>query len=207
MESYRPFIDDPAYLPRLDRQRFVVLRAPEPVASAYEQVRNALRHRLDGQPVSFPARPHVTLCGFSAGTDLGSVQELVRAWAPQVGELPIEIERVSVFPSPFQIVIVEVRRAPALHAALADLRARATAANLAVSTVMAVENWTFHMSAAYCGQLSAEPWRELTEFVRTLRVPQAAAMVGSADIVAFDEGREYSGGMIPLTASSIRTKR
>jgi len=29
-------------------------------------------------------------------------------------------------------------------------------------------------------------------------------MAGSADIVAFDDGREYSGGVVSLTASSAR---
>lgn len=197
--SYLPFIDDPAHIAELDRQRFVVLRAPDPVASAYEHIRSALRGRLQGQPVSFPLRPHVTLCGFAAGTSLAAVQELVRAWAPAIGELPIEIECVSVFPPPFQIVIVQVRKVPALYAALADLRARAAAAELAVSTVMPVERWTFHMSVAYCSQLPDSAWRELTEYTQTLSVPATAATVASAEIVAFDDEREYSGGVVGLS--------
>jgi 2'-5' RNA ligase len=198
---YLPFIDDVAHTAELDRQRFVVLRAPAAVAAVFDQIRNEVRAYLHGQPASYPARAHVTLCGFAAGTTLDAVRELVRDWAPTVSDLRIEVECLTTFPAPFQIVIVKVRTLPALYEALADLRARAAAAPLAVSTVTPVERWTFHMSVAYCSQLSESAWRGMTEFTQTLSVPAAAADVSSAEVVAFDQGREYCGGVYQLGQS------
>jgi 2'-5' RNA ligase len=198
MIPYQPFIDDPVHLKALDRQRFVVLRAPRTVSVAYSQIQRTFRERLRGLPVSYPARAHVTLCGFAAGTSLHAVQKLVRSWALAVPLLRIEISRVSAFPSPFQIVIVEVRKAPALFAALAGLRARAEDERLTVSTVIPVERWTFHMSVAYCSKLEATAWQEVMQLAETFQVPTVHEDVGVAEVVAFDEGREYSGGMYAL---------
>jgi hypothetical protein len=129
---------------------------------------------------------------------LHAVQELVRSWALAVPPLRIEIARVSAFPSPFQIVIVEVRKAPTLFAALAGLRARAEDERLTVSTVMPVERWTFHMSVAYCSKLEATAWQEVMQLAETFQVPTVHEDVSVAEVVAFDEGREYSGGMYAL---------
>ena len=198
MIPYQPFIDDPVHLKALDRQRFVVLRAPRTVRVAYSQIQRTFRERLRGLSVSYPARAHVTLCGFAAGTSLHAVQELVRSWARAVPPLRIELARVSTFPSPFQIVIVEVRKTPALFAALAGLRARAEDERLTVSTVMPVERWTFHMSVAYCSQLEATAWQEVTQLAETCQVPAVHDDESVVEVVAFDECREYSGGMYAL---------
>jgi 2'-5' RNA ligase len=201
MTLYQPFIDDPAHIEALDRQRFVVLRAPLAVSAVYDQIQRALRERLRGQPVSYPARAHVTLCGFAAGTALDAVQELVRRWAKTVPPLHIEIERVSSFHAP-QIVVVEVRKIPALFTALASLRSRAEDKGLAVSTVTPVEGWRFHMSVAYCSQLEESAWQELTHFAETATVPAVHESVRTAEVVAFDDRREYSGGVYQLGACS-----
>jgi 2'-5' RNA ligase len=198
MIPYQPFIDDPVHIKALDRQRFVVLRAPLTVSVVYSQIQKTIRERLRGLPVSYPARAHVTLCGFAAGTSLHAVQELVRSWALAVPPLRIELARVSAFPSPFQIVIVEVRKTPALFSALAGLRARAQDERLTISTVMPVEKWTFHISVAYCSQLEATAWQEITQLAEMFQVPAVHDDVSVAEVVAFDEGREYSGGMYAL---------
>lgn len=51
---YQPFLDDPSHIKALDRQRYVVLRAPLALSAAYTQVQEILRERLRGQPVSYP---------------------------------------------------------------------------------------------------------------------------------------------------------
>jgi 2'-5' RNA ligase len=195
---YQPFIDDAAHIEALDRQRFVVLRAPLSLAAAYDQVQSTYRQRLRGLPVSYPARAHVTLCGFAAGTTLEAVQELVGAWAKTVPELSLEAECLSTFPSPFQIVILQVRKVAPLFAALATLRARAKDDRLPISTVMPVARWTFHMSVAYCSKLDEGAWREVGEFAGSVQVPTAKGSVSTAEVVAFDDGREYSGGLFAL---------
>jgi hypothetical protein len=96
MTPYQPFIDDPVHIKALDRQRFVVLRAPLTVSMAYSQIQRIFRQRLRGLPVSCPARAHVTLCGFAAGTSLHAVQELVRSWALAGLRARAEDERLTV---------------------------------------------------------------------------------------------------------------
>jgi 2'-5' RNA ligase len=195
-DSHLSFIDDPSHIAQLDRQRFVVLRAPAAVASVYAEVRSQVLERLQGQPISFPARAHVTLCGFAAGTSIDAVRELVREWAPALSRIPLEVERVSVFPTPFQIVIVQVRKHPALYAALADLRARAGRARLAVSTLIPVEQWTFHMSVVYGSQLSLPVWSDVAAFSQQIAVANVCEDVDRAEIIAFDNGREHCGGIV-----------
>ena len=139
------------------------------------------------------------------GTLLQAVQDLARPWAMAVPRLRIEAVRVSSFPSTFQIVIVEVRKTRALFEALAALRSGAEEERLAVSTVLPVEEWTFHMSVAYCAHLDASAWQDVTQFAEVIRVPLVHDDVNVAEIVAFDEGREYSGGVYPLGGNAPET--
>jgi 2'-5' RNA ligase len=208
VNHYQPFIDDPRHLSELDRQRFVVLRIPPSVTGTYGQVQKAVRQRWSALPVSYPARAHVTLCGFAAGSALDAVQEVVSYWARTVPPLLIEVERVSAFPPPFQIVIVQVRKTPALFAALTSLRERAEQRGLVVSTHVPLEQWIFHMSVAYCSALGAQAWHQVTQFVETVEAPSATCVVREAEIVAFDDGLESSGGVFLLdvadAAGSLR---
>jgi 2'-5' RNA ligase len=202
MTSYQPFIDDPTHLTELDRQRFVVLRMPPAVTEAYRQTQQTLRQRLSTFPVFYPARAHVTLCGFAAGTALAAVQDVVGSWARSRRPVLIDVERVSTFPPPFQIVFVQVRKTLELADALTDLRQRAEAHRLVLSTLVPADQWIFHMSVAYCGGLSASAWHELTPFVDALPVLEAHCVVSEAEVVAFDNGREYSGGVFSLDVDS-----
>jgi len=198
--AYQPFIDNPGHIRTLERQRFVVLRPLPAVTKIHREVQRTLRQKLATLPVSYPAQAHVTLCGFAAGAELGSVQDLVRRWARSVPPLIIEVERVTSFPPPFQVVVVQVRRTPELSAALAGLRQRAQTERFDVSTNMPVDRWIFHMSVAYCSELSLSDWHELASAVETLHVPPMQCTVESTEVVAFDDGREYSGGTYRLGA-------
>jgi 2'-5' RNA ligase len=196
---YEPFIDDPEHIRELDGQRFVVLRPAIIVSECHRQVQDVLRQRLSGLPASYPARGHVTLAGFAAGTRLESVQELVSDWIPDVPSLRIEVQGATSFPPPFQIAILKVVKTPALFSALHGLRRRAEQRGLTVSTVTPAEEWVFHMSLAYCSNLSVTEWSELARFIERLRVPSASCVQETVEIVAFDGAREYSGGMQSLS--------
>jgi len=148
LNPYQPFIDDRKHISDLDGQRFVVLRMPPSVNGMWGQGRETVRHRLSTKTISYPARAHVTLCGFAARTELAAVQEVVRSWAQSTPSLLIELESASVFPPPFQIVMVQVRRKPELFAALTTLRRQADVRGLCLSTVVPPEQWIFHMSVA-----------------------------------------------------------
>jgi 2'-5' RNA ligase len=196
--SYHCFLDDAEHITQLDGQRFVVLRPTLDVAKVYGGIKRSVRRRLAGLPVSYPACPHVTLAGFAAGSSLEVVQDLVAAWSCDVPPLHIEIEAVSSFPAPFQIVIAQVRKTSELVSAMGDLRRRSEARRLVVSTRVAPADWIFHMSLAYCAKLSAAEWDDVTGWLPTLPVPAAHGVVTQAEVVALDQSREYSGGVYPF---------
>jgi 2'-5' RNA ligase superfamily len=199
MSSYRPFIDDPRDIARLEGQRYVVLRPIGAVADVHRQVRALAKERL-GCEISCPAGGHVTLAGFPRGTDLDDIRELVEEWARTMAPLRIEIERVHHFPSPFQIVIVRVRKTRELFDALTSLRERARERRLPGLSSIQAADWVFHMSVAYCASLSASDWAEVSRFFDTLSVPAAQCVVGEVEIAAFDKGAEHQGGVFELSA-------
>jgi 2'-5' RNA ligase len=196
---YEPFIDDPEHIKELDRQRFVVLRPAAVVSDCHRWVQDLLRHHLSGLSVSYPARAHVTLAGFAAGTSLEAVQDLVSAWALDVPPLRIEVEGATLFPPPFQIAVLKVVKTAALLAALQGLRQKAAQPGLTMSTVIPAEEWVFHMSLAYCAKLNATEWSEVGRFMKALQVPNASCVQQTVEVVGFDGGAEYSGGVRSLS--------
>ena len=198
--TYRAFLDDSSHITALEGQRFVVLRARGRPAEEFERVLGVLRARLAGADVSYPAQPHVTLAGFAAGTPIEAVQAIVGAWSQTVAPLRIELERVTIFPPPFQILVLQVRKTPELFAALVDLRRRASESGLVLSTVVAPDAWIFHMSVVYGARLDTPAWDDLAAFSRELSLSPAHHVAGEAEIVMFDRGLEYSGGVYPFGA-------
>jgi len=196
--EYEPFIDDAKHIRELDRQRFVVVRPSTVVINCYRQVQETLRQRLSGLPVSYPARAHVTLAGFAAGTSLQPVRDLVSAWAGHVPPLGIDVGRALSFGSPFQIPILQVVKTPALFGAMTSLRRESERRGLPISTITPVENWVFHMSLAYCSELDAARWKEVERFIETLQAHPASCVQDTVELVAFDDGIEYSGGVFSL---------
>lgn len=202
MREYLPFINDPAHLDRLKGHRYIVLRPNDAVSATHATVQSVVRTKFSDLAISYPARAHVTLTGFPPGTPLEAVQVLVHLWATGVPSLLLEVERVSVFPSPFQIVIVQVRKTAALFHALGSLRTLAKRQGLPdwpEGTLPSVDDWVFHMSVAYCSTLSVADWATMTSFSESLTVPSVSCVAHEAELVAFDEGREYSGGIFPLS--------
>jgi 2'-5' RNA ligase len=196
---YRPFITDPEHIARLEGQPFVVLRPAGAIEEIYAQVQGVVKVRLAGLPVSYPAQPHVTLTGFPKGTPLASVRDLVAQWASTISDVQIEAERVSFFPAPFQIVIVQVRKTAALFHALASLRERATRRDFGDVLTTPPADWIFHMSVAYCASLSESAWAEVMRLIEAMEMSDARCVVTEVEIVAFDGGREYSGGVFELS--------
>ena len=201
--AYEAFLDDPEHITRLDGQRFVVLRPSEVVSEYYRQVQNELRRRLAGLPVSYPARAHVTLAGFAAGTTLESVRELISGWVRHVPLLRIQVERATSFPPPSQIAILQVLRTPALFRSLTALRRSAVEQGLTLSTVTPVEEWVFHMSLAYCSKLNAAEWDALARVIEARHTSGVSCVQETVEIVAFDDGDEYSGGEYLLSRDSL----
>ena len=68
--------------------------------------------------------------------------------------------------------------------------------------VTPAEEWVFHISLAYCSKLSVAEWRELVQFIETLQIPNVSCVQKTVEIVAFDGGREYSGGIHSLSGET-----
>jgi len=141
----------------------------------------------------------VTLAGFGKGTSIDAVRELVANWAPTVPPLRLEVEKLDVFPSPFQIVIARLRRTSELAGALTTLRERARRYKLVDVATVEPPEWIFHMSVAYCSALSAAAWADVAAWVETVPVAAAECTVTEVELVAIDDGQEYSGGRLRLT--------
>jgi len=199
MNSYIPFITEPATLARLSGQRFVVLRPGGPLPAAFRRVQDPVKQHLKGASASFPTEPHVTLAGFAVGTKLDELSDVVTAWARTVAPLHLEVERVSAFPAPFQILVVQIQKTVELFHTLSSLRDSAAQRNLALTTVMPAAKWIFHMTLATCPDLPSAAWQEACEFAEGLD-PTAgvASTVHEAEIVVFDGGAERSGGIVPF---------
>jgi len=200
--SYEPFIDDPEHIREVEGQRFVVLRPTDVVSDYYRELQNVLRRRLSGRPVSFPAHEHVTLAGFAAGTQLQSVQELVSVWRQGVPPLRLQVERAASFPPPSKILYLEVLKTPALFRALQTLRRMAEERALLLDSVISVDEWIFHMSLAYCPSLNATEWDLMARFVEGQPILDRSSIQDTVEIAAFDGGKEYSGGIYPLTRAT-----
>lgn len=200
--SYCRFIDDPAQIAELEGQRFVVLRPVGAVAAAYRDVQRAVGTALHGRPAPCPAEPHVTLAAVGERAAVQRLQELVAEWAKHVTPLRLEVERLSVFPAPFQTVIAQIRRTPELFGALSSLRRCVGDEGLHDLAAVSSEEWVFHMSVAYCSRLPAAEWDDVVTTVETMHVAPAAEVVTAVEVVAFDDRQEYSGGVIELRAAA-----
>ena len=199
MSSYRPFIDDPDDIVRLEGGRFVVLRATGAVADSHRQVCEVLREQLALESVSCLTDAHVTLTGFPKGTGLDAARDLVAGWARSVAPLCLEVEKAGYFPAPFQIVMLQIRKTAALFDAMVSLRTRASEHGLGDGLMIAAADWIFHMSVAYCASLNGPAWTAVTKALDGLPVPASHCVVGQVEIVAIDNGREYSGGVFDLS--------
>jgi len=200
--SYEPFIDDPEHIREVDGQRFVVLRPEGVVSDCHRKLQDVLRRSLSGMPVSFP-RAHVTLAGFAGGTQLESARELVSSWTHGVPPLRVQVQGARSFPSPFQILYLEVLKTPALVRALRSLRRLAEERGLPVETGIPVDAWVFHMSLAYCSKLTATQWDSVARLCETQHLVNASCIQETVEIAAFDGGKEYSGGTYSLSGEAF----
>jgi hypothetical protein len=198
--TYRPFIDDPEHLASLEGQRFVVLRPTGLILDSYAEFQDLMKTRFPGWQISYPSHAHVTLGGFPKGTPVSSIQALASEWAAETPPLRLEVECAAIFPSPFQIVIVQIRRTADLLSALLRLRGLARKRGIQAIETIPAADWIFHMSVAYCSSLTASDWGEVSNLVENTKIGAAQCLVEDVEIVAVDEGHEYAPGSVRLAA-------
>jgi hypothetical protein len=177
------------------------LRAEGELAAAHERVREELRSLLRDARVSYPNTGHITMRGFPAHTDVDTIRQTVDRWAGATRPLRLEVEGVSVFRPPFQIVVVVIRKTPELADAYRRLLDQALCAGLPDwPGTIGVDDWIFHMSAAYCGDLDEPAWERAAELARSLTPNEACELAGHVELVAFDERSEHVAGCFALRA-------
>lgn len=200
VDPYRPFIDDPRALASYAGQRYVVLRVAGDPALRYQELQAQLRAKLRDPSIMFPAVPHITLAGYKPGTDEGRLASVVATWAAAIEPLDLEVgDPVSCFPPPFQVIVLPIRRTPALFGALVEIRDAGARAGFPLATVTPPENWTFHLTLATCGRLENSAWTKAQRIAEACEAPATARSIAdAAELVVFDNGAESSGGKFPL---------
>lgn len=203
-----PFIIDPSLRAGLEGQAYVVLRPTGSIVEQFRTARQRLRVQLIGQPVTHPNSAHVTIKGFSRGSDLEAVERVVDRWAAQVGPLLIRIEDVDVFGPPTKAVIFKVTKTDDLKHAYATIFAESDAEGLPyflTSPRRTVDEWDFHVSIVYCATLSDDDWLRAVDDARSLAVEPAECIVHEAELVHYLGGEEYSR-RVPLRGAATQRR-
>ena len=68
------------------------------------------------------------------------------------------MDSIGSFPAPFQIVIARLERTPSLVEAYARLTAMLDKTDFNRIGELSLDDWTFHMSIAYCSELPNDDW-------------------------------------------------
>jgi 2'-5' RNA ligase len=202
MNSYKPFIEDPASLARLVGQQYVVLRPGGSVPLVFRRLQTLLKRHLEGSTATFPAEPHVTLAGFAAESRHDELPEMLAAWGRDVVPLHLQIEGICAFPAPFQILAIRIRKSAELFHSLASLRDFAARQELTLVTALPVTQWIFHLTLADCAAIPREAWDQAVRCAE--QIPLAvgtSSTVHEAEIVTFDRGGERSGGTVSFARS------
>lgn len=193
---------DPSLLQSLEGQQYCVLRPRGEVEQYYDEVQSVLKNRLPAS-VTYPNVGHVTLRGFGDPEHVAELGSFLDAWAESVDPLEIRVEAIDSFPAPYKIVILRLAKTEELKRAYSLL-----SEELAKSTLMpigeqfSVDDWTFHMSVAYCNTLSDEEWTDLVNELGGFASETPATVVSDAELVWYDGG-EHSR-TVPLGGSVTR---
>ncbi|MDQ0076313.1 2'-5' RNA ligase family protein [Arthrobacter oryzae] len=153
----RSFMSGPDQLSSLEGQQYVVLRPSASVMAMYERVQATAQSSLP-DVVTYPHTGHVTLRGFSEPDRVEHLKEVIREWAADQSFIDLRLDAIDSFPAPFQIVIARLERTPSLVEAYAGLTEMLDETDFNRIGELSLEDWTFHMSIAYCGELPDDDW-------------------------------------------------
>lgn len=153
----RSFMSGPDQLSSLEGQQYVVLRPSASVMAMYEGVQAKAQSSLP-DVVTYPHTGHVTLRGFCEPDRVEHLKEVVREWAADQSFIDLRLDAIDSFPAPFQIVIARLERTPSLVEAYAGLTAMLDKTDFNRIGELSLDDWTFHMSIAYCSELPNDDW-------------------------------------------------
>lgn len=189
----------PAQLASLEGQQYLVLRPRTAVSDVYRAEQRSALGRLDAP---HPHTEHVTLRAFHEPERRGELLALIREWA--VAQRPVEVvaEAVDVFPAPWQVVIMRLRRTATLVSAYANLSAALETTDFRRLDERPTEEWTFHLSVLYAKTLAPAAWTELSHKSRRSLSSRPSEIVHDAEFVWYEDGVEHAE-VIPLGIRSF----
>lgn len=187
----RAFMTDPALLASLEGQQYLVLRPTGPVGEFYEAEQTSLKMRLPAE-IAHPHTGHVTLRGFYEPMRVQELKHTIRVWARQQAPIEVRVEAVDGFPTPFQILIARLHRTPSLVDAYGSLTSALNATDLQRIGELPLDQWTFHMSLAYCNALSSDDWQETHANNSRDVVERPSELLTEAEFVWYENGSEHT---------------
>ncbi|MGN7798820.1 2'-5' RNA ligase family protein [Leifsonia sp. 22587] len=182
---------DPGLLASLEGQQYLVLRPTGPVGEFYRAEQTSLKSRLP-EAVAHPHTGHVTLRGFSEPTRVHELKDTITAWARQQAPIEVRVEAVDGFPTPFQILIARLHRTASLVDAYGSLTSVLNATDLQRIGELPLDQWTFHMSLAYCNALSSDDWQETYANNSREVVERPSELLTVAEFVWYQNGSEHT---------------
>lgn len=189
-------MNDPEQLASLEGQQYLVLRPTGVVSDAYRETQRQLLARLK-QPLKHPHTEHVTLRGFHEPERREQVVALVREWAAEQDPIEITVDAVDTFPTPWQIVIMRLRRTASLVGAYTSLTDALEVTDLRRLEELSIDEWIFHLSVVYGKILTPQAWAELELASRGQLSEQPTCVITDAELVWYTDGVEHHE-VIPL---------
>lgn len=105
--------------------------------------------------------------------------------------IELRIEAVDGFPPPFQVVIARLTRRDSLVDAYASLTEVLDSTGFRRIGELPLDEWVFHLSVAYAGELDGPGWEALLSGCRRETLPAPAERVSSVDFVWYGDDGEH----------------
>lgn len=190
----RSFMTGPELLASLAGQQYIVLRPSASVMTMYERVQTTAKSTLSSV-VTYPNTGHITLRGFFEPDRVEDLKQVVRQWAAEQGSIELRVEAVASFPAPFKIMIARLERTPSLQDAYAGLTARLDQTDFNRIGELSLADWVFHMSIAYCSELSGDAWDSTKRAFESELTDGPVEVATEVEFVWYQDGMEHRENM------------
>lgn len=186
----RSFMAGPDQLASLEGQQYVVLRPSAAVMAMYEEVQATAKSLLP-DVVTYPHTGHVTLRGFFEPDRVEHLKEAVRLWVAEQPLIDLHVEAIDSFPAPFKILIARIKRTPSLVSAYAGLSEMLDQTDFNRIGELSLDDWIFHMSIAYCGELSDDDWEGARTPLERELAERTDCVASEVEFVWYQHGVEH----------------
>lgn len=186
----RSFMTGADQLSSLEGQQYVVLRPSASVMAMYQRTQAKAQSTLP-DVVTYPHTGHVTLRGFCEPDRVEHLKEVVHEWAADQSFIDLRLDAIDSFPAPFQIVIARLERTPSLVKAYAGLTAILDKTDFNRIGELSLDDWTFHMSIAYCSELPHRDWEGARSSLECELAERPADEASEVEFVWYQGGVEH----------------